>query len=244
MRGARMNCLRCKAPLRPQARFCRRCGLLIAPASSDDNIAGNLSPLYQPISRNSAPPVPPTDSLTLQQIPQTSQFQSQPQSAPQNSTLSQRSLAMNANDAKLVSVYTREVNGNIPSFCLRVSGAKEGESVSFEVIIEAQAGYVLASSGAPYLLTLVAFDITSGNNAYPGSAFNFSVIENYDNSTGLISQWPTYKSVFTITLTQTQADALVGHVLQYTVSLISPPPGSGSPANVVSFLRSEPFILV
>ncbi len=151
---------------------------------------------------------------------------------------------MNANDAKLVSVYTREVNGNIPSFSPKVSGAADGESVSLGVVVEAQAGYVLGNSGAPYLLTLVAFDITSGNNAYPSAAFNYSVIENFNNTTGLISQWPTYKSVFTVTLNQAQADALVGHVLQYTVSLISPPPGSGSPANVVSFLRSEPFILV
>jgi hypothetical protein len=151
---------------------------------------------------------------------------------------------MNASDAKLVSVYTREVNGGITNFSPRVSGAAAGESVSFEVIIEAQAGYVLGNSDAPYLLTLVAFDITSGHNAYPNAAFNFSVIENYNNTTGLISQWPTYKSVFTVTLNQVEADALVGHVLQYTVSLISPPPGRGSPANIISFLRSEPFILV
>lgn len=151
---------------------------------------------------------------------------------------------MNASDAKLVSVYTREVNEGIANFTPRVSGAKEGESISFEVVIEAQAGYVLGNSGAPYLLTLIAFDITSGNNAYPGSTFNFNVIENFNNTTGLISQWPTYKSAFTVTLNQAQADAWVGHVLQYTVSLISPPPGSGSPANVISFLRSELFMLV
>jgi hypothetical protein len=151
---------------------------------------------------------------------------------------------MNANDAKLVSVYTRKVNGTIPSFSLRVSGALDGESVSFEVVIEAQAGYVLGNSGAPYLLSLVAFDITSGQNANPCDAFAKTVIEYFNSTIGTISQWPEYRSVFPVTLTQTQADALVVHVLQYTVSLISPPPGSGSPANVISFLRSEPFILV
>ncbi len=114
---------------------------------------------------------------------------------------------MNASDAKLVSVYTREVNGGIANFSPIVSGATERESVSFEVIIEAQAGYVLGSSGAPYLLTLVAFDITLGHNAYPSAAFNFSLIENFNNTTGLISQWPAYKSVFTVTLNQVQADA-------------------------------------
>jgi hypothetical protein len=225
-----MNCPRCYTPQEQRARFCRNCGLPIAPAASKDNITGNSSLLYQPISRGNA--------STFQKVLQTSQ--SQQQSVPQNSAL----LVMNANDAKLVSVYTREVNGNIPSFCLRVSGATEGESISFEVAVEAEAGNVLGSSGAPYLLSLVAFDITLGQNAYPGTTFNYSLIENYNNSTGLISQWPTYKSVFTVTLNQAQADAVVGHVLQYTISLISPPPGSGSPANAISFLRSEPFILV
>ena len=244
MRGARRNCLRCKAPLRPQARFCRRCGLLIAPSSSDDNIAGNRSPLYQPISRNAAPLVSPTGSLTSQQIPQISHVQSQPQLAAENSTLPQRSLAMNANDAKLVSVYTREANGNIPSGCLRVSGAAVGENVSFEVLVEARAGWVLANSGAPYVLSLVAFDITSGQNANPCDTFAKTVREYFNTAIGTSSQWPEYSSVFTVTLNQVQADALVGHVLQYTVTLISPPPGSGSPANVGSFLRSDPFILV
>jgi hypothetical protein len=151
---------------------------------------------------------------------------------------------MNANDAKLVSVYTREVNGNIPDCSPRVSGATEGGSASFEVVVEAQAGYVLGNSGAPYLLTLVAFDITSGNIVYPCTAFNYRVTENFNKVTGTVSQWPEYRSVFTVTLTQVQAEALVTHVLQYTVVLISPPSGSGSPANVVSFLRSEPFMLV
>jgi len=151
---------------------------------------------------------------------------------------------MNADDAKLVSVYVREMNGNIPSFSLRVSGAGDGESVSLEVVVEAGAGKVLSNSGAPYLLSLVAFDITLGQNAHPCSAFVKTVVENFNNTTGNSSQWPEYRSVFTLTLTQAQADALAGHVLQYTVTLISPPPGSGSPANVVSFLRSEPFILV
>jgi hypothetical protein len=235
MNGVRVHCLRCQAPLRSQARFCRRCGLLVAPASSKGNIIGNLSPLYQPISRSDIPTNSPTDSPTSQyQFP----------SIPQNSILPPRSLAMNANDAKLVSVYTREEKGTIPSCCLRVSGVIDEEGASLEVVVEAKAGWVLGYSGAPYTLSLVAFDITSGRNAEPCAAFMKTVVENFTNIAGNSSQWPEYRSVFPVALTQTQADALVGHVLQYTATLISPSPGSGLPANVVSFLRSEPFILV
>jgi hypothetical protein len=236
MRGVRMNCRRCRTPLRTQARFCRKCGLFIAPAYSNDTIVGNLSPHHQPISRNAALPVSPTGPLAPPQF--------QLQSASQNSALMQRRLAMNANSAILVSVYTREVHGNIPCFCLRVSGTRDEESASLEVVVEARAGWVLGNSGAPYVLSLGAFDITLGHNAEPSTAFMKAVVETFTNATGNSSQWPEYKSVFPVTLTRTQADALVGHVLQYTVTLMSPPPGSGSPTNIVSFIRSEPFILV
>ncbi len=244
MRAAKANCLRCKAPLRPQAQFCRRCGLLIAPASSDDDLAGHRSPLYQPKFRNAPPPVPPIGLLTSQQTLPPSQFPPHPQSKPQNSALAQRGFTMNANDAKLVSVYPRETKGNIPSGCLRVSGAADGENVSFEVVVEARAGWVLGLSGAPYVLSLVAFDITSGRNAEPCAAFMKTMAENFTPATGNSSQWPEYRSVFPVTLTGAQADTLVGHILQYTVTLISPPPGSGCPANIVSFMRSELFILI
>ncbi len=133
---------------------------------------------------------------------------------------------MNANNAKLVSVYTREVLGNIPGFCLRVSGTTDEESTSLEVVVEARAGWVLGNSGAPYVLSLVAFDITLGHNAEPYTAFMKAVAENFTNATGNSSQWPEYRSVFPVILTRTQADALVGHVLQCPATLISPPPGS------------------
>jgi hypothetical protein len=151
---------------------------------------------------------------------------------------------MNAHHAKLVSVYTREVRGDLPCFCLRVSGTTDEESASLEVVVEARSGWALGNSGAPYALSLVAFDITLGRNAEPYTAFLKAVTENFTNATGNCSKWPEYKSVFPVTLTRFQADALVGHVLQYTATLLSPPHGSGSPANIVSFIRSEPFILV
>jgi hypothetical protein len=151
---------------------------------------------------------------------------------------------MNAHNAKLVSVYTREVHGNIPGYCLRVSGKADETTASLEVVVEAKAGWVLGNSGAPYALSLVAFDITLGCNAEPYTAFMKAVAENFTKATGNCSQWPEYKSVFPVTLTRSQADALVGHVLQYTGTLISPPPDSGSPAHIVSYIRSEPFILV
>ena len=151
---------------------------------------------------------------------------------------------MNANDAQLVRVYTRETGRSIADHSPRVSGAAAGGNVSFEVVVEAEAGDVLGGIGAPYLLTLAAFDKTTGQLAAPSTAFAKNPTEAFNANYGNISKWPLYKSYFTVTLTQAQADALVGHVLQYTAALINPLPGGGSPPNVVSFLESEPFILV
>src|SRR5207244_13550769 len=102
----------------------------------------------------------------------------------------------------------------------------------------------LRSSHTPYILSIVSIDINHGHNAEPYTAFMKAVVENFTNATGNSSQWPEYRSVFPVILTRTQADALVGHVLQYTATLISPPPGSSDSANVVTFLRSELFILI
>jgi hypothetical protein len=147
---------------------------------------------------------------------------------------------MNANDAQFVRVYTREVGGAIADNSLVVSGGAH----NFDVIVEAEAGSVLGGGGAPYLLSLTAFDWTTGNNATPATAFTFSVPENFNTTTGTINKWPSYEENFRVTLTAAQATALVGHVLQYTAVLISPPPTSGSPANVVSIIQSPLFVLI
>jgi hypothetical protein len=147
---------------------------------------------------------------------------------------------MNANDAQFVRVYTREVGGVIADNSLAVSGGAH----NFDVIVEAEAGSVLGGSGAPYQLSLTAFDWTTGDNAAPAGAFTFNVTEYFSSSTGTIQKWPSYEENFRVTLTAPQATALVGHVLQYTAVLISPPPGIGGQANIVSSVQSPLFVLI
>jgi hypothetical protein len=151
---------------------------------------------------------------------------------------------MNANDAQLVRISTRETNGKIADFTPGVSGAAIGGNISFDLVEAAEASLPLSASGADYTLSLTAFDKTIGIAAEPSSALTLKVKESFDSSYGNIESWPRYESQFPVTLTQAQADQLVGHVIQFTAILINPRPGSGGVPNIVSYLVSSPILLV
>src|SRR5437016_3087175 len=55
-----MNCTRCDAPLEPNVRFCRNCGLPVSAPASSDGAAAGPSPLSQPTPMNNAPTILPT----------------------------------------------------------------------------------------------------------------------------------------------------------------------------------------
>jgi hypothetical protein len=147
---------------------------------------------------------------------------------------------MNANDAQIVRIYMREVNETTADNSLAVT---QGNN-NFDVVVEAEGGSVIGVGLAPYQLSLTAFDKTTGDLAQPAAAFTINAAEAFNPATfGTIGKWPNYESKFRVQLTQAQANALAGHVLQYSGSLISPPPGTGA-ANIVSFHDSEPFVLI
>src|SRR6266571_1995886 len=96
-----MNCTRCDAPLEPNVRFCRNCGLPVSAPASSDGAAARPSPLPQPTPMNNAPTILPTPQPTSMnnaptilptrlEIPQPAQSpqpwsQAQPQSVPAQS---------------------------------------------------------------------------------------------------------------------------------------------------------------
>src|SRR6266704_1971445 len=59
-----MNCTRCDAPLEPNVRFCRNCGLPVSAPASSDGAAARPSPLPQPTPMNNAPTILPTPQPT------------------------------------------------------------------------------------------------------------------------------------------------------------------------------------
>lgn len=132
----------------------------------------------------------------------------------------------NAHNATLARVATRPWGGWMPSTTPLATGGDR-----FQVVVEGRAGVVLATSGQPYTIEIVAFDITAGVNPH-SSLNNFTqrLTEQFDAADG----WPHKVAVFTVVLNN--RDAVEGHLLKYYATLMS-----GN--QVASFVESPIFLL-
>jgi hypothetical protein len=133
----------------------------------------------------------------------------------------------NANNAKLLRITTRALGGVVPNEIPLASG----KGNQFSVVVEGTAGRVLGASGQPYMLEIVALDITAGANPHSeANRFTQRRLERFDAAHG----WPDKVSLFTITLNNRAA--VEGHLLRYYATLIS--------ANqIISFVESPLFLL-
>jgi hypothetical protein len=128
---------------------------------------------------------------------------------------------MNPNDGGIVRVFTREVGATVPDFTLKVANP-------FEVVVEGEAGSVLAASGVPYNLILEALDITAGAN--PGGNFSKNLAEAFTAANG----WPQYNRVVNVAV---DAGFVANHIYQYYVALVAT-------NEIVTIITSPPFILI
>jgi hypothetical protein len=135
------------------------------------------------------------------------------------------------NDAFLVRVTTRELNGTIEDLDPLRGGGNQ-----FDVIVEGEAGAVKGRDFSPYRITVTAFDFTAGNNL--GGVGNFTQSQNqaFDpNNFGNVGRWPNYQQKFTVTINN--LNNVQGHLLKYYASLIS------RDRQIISFVESPLFIL-
>jgi hypothetical protein len=133
----------------------------------------------------------------------------------------------NANNAKLMRITTRALGGNVPNEIPLTAG----KGNQFSVVVEGTAGRVLGTSSQPYMLEIVALDITAGANPHSeANHFTHRRLERFDAAHG----WPDKVSIFTITLNELAA--VEGHLLRYYATLTS--------ANqIISFVESPLFLL-
>jgi hypothetical protein len=132
----------------------------------------------------------------------------------------------NAQTARLVRVTTRALGGAVPSETpLAENGTK------FEVVVEGLAGYLLSTTGQPYSLEIVAFDVTAGCNPHSErNNFTQKRLEQFDGVDG----WPHKLAIFTVTLNDPAA--VQGHLLRYHAVLLSA-------GQIASFVESPLFLL-
>jgi len=133
----------------------------------------------------------------------------------------------NAQSARLVRVTTRAFGGAVPSET--PLAADNGNR--FEVAVEGLAGRLLSTTGQPYSLEIVAFDVTAGCNPHSErNNFTQKRLEQFDGVDG----WPNKLAIFTVTLNDLAV--VQGHLFRYHAVLLS--------ANqIASFVESPLFLL-
>jgi hypothetical protein len=133
----------------------------------------------------------------------------------------------NAQNAKLVRVTTRSLGGSVPDQMPLTSGREN----QFDVVVEGIAGNLLSTSGQPYSLEIVAFDVSAGANPHSeGNNFTQERLEEFDAVYG----WPSKVATFTVTLNDIAA--VQSHLLRYYAILTSV-------NQIVSFVESPLFLL-
>jgi hypothetical protein len=133
----------------------------------------------------------------------------------------------NAQTARLVRVTTRALGGAVPS----ETPLAAGNGNQFDVVVEGLAGRLLSTTGQPYSLEIVAFDVTAGCN--PHSERNNFTQKRLELFVG-VDGWPTKLAIFTVTLNDLAA--VQGHLLRYHAVLLSA-------GQIASFVESSLFLL-
>src|SRR6516164_9353302 len=105
-----MNCTRCNAPLEPEARYCRNCGLAVSSgASRSDN--ANAGQASQPVIGDA--PTVPTPLWEAQQPAPSQPFYAPPQSVPPGAF--QPTVAVSPSPGSLPSTGAQPYSPSLPT---------------------------------------------------------------------------------------------------------------------------------
>lgn len=142
---------------------------------------------------------------------------------------------MNAYDVRLTSISTVEwgVNSNVSNVMPNAIGGRAAPT--FDVVIEGAAGGNLGYSRLPYTLAIIAYSITNGANVdalnpvIPPQSFDAPIWTPIGGSRGDFRM----RQQFTVFVGAHQ-----NQILKYSAVLFNTDMG------IVSFIESEPFLLV
>jgi hypothetical protein len=141
---------------------------------------------------------------------------------------------MNANDAILTELATAQPGSRVTD-----NTPNAPASGGFDLVMEAVAGSALGSSGAPYILTISAIDLTAVSQPWPPQTLQ----QAFDAASGwkLSGTGPDYECTQTFPVAVPgggPGGPLAGHTLQCVASLVS------RGAQIASIIHSAPFVLV
>jgi len=148
---------------------------------------------------------------------------------------------MHASDARIARLYTTETGGNVQDSTPNAPATGlQPPATTFDLVLEGEAGVNLGASGVNYTLSIVAYDVTTGDNA-PALDPTSPTLPNQEFNAGKPN--PLWKASGTDFITEQRfainvPAAVKKHTISYTASLVS------DDGQIVSFLQSEPFILL
>lgn len=141
---------------------------------------------------------------------------------------------MDADDARLVRIYTAAAGTFLES--TTPNAATPTAATNFDVVIEGDAGNAKGNNGQGYNLRFDTVDLTTAGFS---AAFS-NTITGQSFSAGSLWTQPVpggdFRNVWQRNLTVTAAQQ--GHIFQCTASLVT------ANNDVVSFVQSEPFLIV
>ena len=141
---------------------------------------------------------------------------------------------MNANDATLTALATAHTGSTVEDTAPNAPAAG-----AFDLVLDAVAGSALGSSGAPYILTISAIDLTAVTQGWPTRTLH----QAFDIATGWTRSGtgPHYQCTQTFAVPVPgggPGGPLAGHTLRCVASLVS------QDAQIVAIIHSNPFVLV
>jgi hypothetical protein len=149
---------------------------------------------------------------------------------------------MNADQARLIRLYTAETGGTVEDDTPNAPPVPPNPpATTFALRLEGEAGALVGASNTQYTLSIVAYDVTVGDNepALNPPAADIPDRQRFDAG----QPSPRWVASGTDFITQQTATinvpaALKGHTFRYTASLVS------DDFQNVSFIQSDPFVLV
>lgn len=139
---------------------------------------------------------------------------------------------MNPIDATLTALTPTQTGSRTASNAPNAPAA-----ASFDLVLTADAGSTLGSSGAPYTLTVSAIDLTAVSQGWPTQTLH----QSFDAANGWKPTGSGYQCIQTFPIAVPgggPGGPLAGHTLQCIASLTS------RDAQIVSIVHSHPFVLV
>jgi hypothetical protein len=139
---------------------------------------------------------------------------------------------MNANDARITRVYTAQTGSVVED----PAPNAPGPAANFDLIFQSEAGNSIGSGGGDYVLTITAYDVTTGDNNTDMTVGPLN--EKFNSTFDWTASAPDFFKNTITTIDVPLAGVVANHTFYYTATLVN------VNGRIVSTLQSNTFVLI